>query len=61
MITFNYIESKDRYVFCKDGIYWALSPEQVLEMHKVTRDLIPYVVQKIADNAEAAAEKAEKA
>ena len=61
MITQKYIDGKYLYVFTKDGVYFALSPEQIFEMHKLTRALIPDATQKMIDKAEKAAKKAAKA
>jgi len=61
MITQKYIDGKYLYVFSKNNIHWALTPDQVLEMHKLTEALIPEAVQKICQKAEEDAEKAAKA
>ena len=60
MITQKYIDGKYLYVFNKDGVYFALSPEQIFEIHKLTRALLPDAAQKIVDKAEAEAKKALK-
>jgi len=39
-ITYRYIKSKDLYVFCKRGTYWALAPEELSTMHNLTGELI---------------------
>jgi len=60
-ITQKYQDEKYLYVFSKDQVYFALSPEQVFEMHKLTRALLPDAAQKMADRAEEEAKKVEKA
>ena len=57
MLTQKYIESKNKYVFEKDGVYWALSPSEILEMNKLTGDLVLDAVQKICKQAVEEAEK----
>jgi len=41
-ITVNrkYLDRKGVYVFCKRGIYWGLTPEEVQEMNQLTNELL---------------------
>ena len=41
-ITVNpkYLDQKGIYVFCRNGIYWALTPEEVQEMNQLTGELL---------------------
>jgi len=51
MITQKYIDNKGCYVICKDGIYMSLTPAQVIEMNKLTADLVVDAVHRICEKA----------
>ena len=41
-ITVNrkYLDQKGIYVFCRKGIYWGLTPDEVQEMNQLTGELL---------------------
>ena len=39
-ISYNYIKSKDLYVFSKRGIYWGLTLDEIRDMHELTKQLL---------------------
>lgn len=51
MITYKYIKSKDIYVFDKDQIYWALRPEELLEMNQLTDEILAEIAEKAVEKA----------
>ena len=39
-MSITYREKNDKYILCKDGVYFALTPEQVIELKAVVQDII---------------------
>lgn len=39
-VNLKYLDQKGIYVFCRRGIYWGLTPEEVQEMHNLTKELL---------------------
>ena len=39
-VNHKHLKRKGLYVFAKRGIYWGLTPTEVLEMHNLTGELL---------------------
>lgn len=39
-MSITYREKNDKYILCKDGVYFALTPKQVIELKAVVQDII---------------------
>ncbi len=51
-VNHKHLERKGLYVFAKRGIYWALSPDEVQEMHNLTKELLASAEASGPDNEE---------